>query len=113
MSTKKATGRGGVVRELVTPVPGIFQASSAGALIINDTPESIAEKDNAAASRRRVVHSVTRLLVSLGFASFDVACRHITLRRKFSPSFVGSFMYSSNVTKVQRVPFCVRRVYYA
>jgi len=44
MSTKKATGRGGVVRELVSPVPGIFQASSIEALIINDIPESIASK---------------------------------------------------------------------
>lgn len=44
MSTKKATGRGGVVRELVTSVPGIFQASSVEVLIINDAPESIARK---------------------------------------------------------------------
>lgn len=86
MSTKKATGRGGVIRELVTSVPEIFQASSVGALIINDAPESIARKDNAAASRR-VVHSVTRLLVSLGFTSFQYSVPTYNFTKKILSKF--------------------------
>lgn len=96
MSMKKATGRGGVVRELITTtVPGISRTLSIEALIVNDTPRSIARKTTVAVSRR-VAHSVTGLPVSRGFTSFQRSVPTYNFTKKTLPKFVGSFMYSFN-----------------